>query len=294
MAAELGLTEKLIKAQSIDLVETFGNNINNLLTMLGVHDEIIMPIGSTLKTYKSTVTLKDGKAVKKGDIIPLSEVEIEPGEEYELKYRKHRKAVAAEDVQKYGFEQAMNRTDRLLIRELQGEILDDFFGNLKTGTGQAQATGLQGAIAQSWGQVQVAFEDDDVDTICFVNPLDIADYLESAQISIQSQFGLSYVENFLGARVIIISTRVEKGTLFATAPQNLKFARAKVNGGEIGKMGFGFVTDETDIIGVAKDVNKQRLTGETITLSSGVLFAERLDGIIKTTIAADTTGKVEA
>lgn len=254
---EVGLTTKFIKAQSIDLAETFGNNINNLLEMLGVFNEIVMPIGSTLKTYESTVTLTDGKAVKKGAIIPLSTVEIAEGPTYELEYRKHRKAVAAEDVQKFGFEQAMNRTDRLLIKELQGEILDDLFANLKAGTGVAKATSLQGAIAQSWGAVQVAFEDDDVNTVCFVNPLDIADYLETADITIQTQFGLNYVENFLGAKVVVISTRIDKGTMYATAPENLNFARAQVNGGEIGKMGFGFVTDQTDIIGVTKDVNKQ-------------------------------------
>lgn len=289
--SEVGLTTKFIKAQSIDLAETFGNNISNLLEMLGVFNEIVMPIGSTLKTYQSSVTLADGKAVKKGAIIPLSTVEITEGPAYELEYRKHRKAVAAEDVQKFGFEQAMNRTDRLLIKELQGEILDDLFANLKTGTGVATATSLQGAIAQSWGAVQVAFEDDDVSTVCFVNPLDIADYLETADITIQSQFGLNYVENFLGAKVVVISTRVEKGTMYATAPENLNFARAQVNGGEIGKMGFGFVTDQTDIIGVTKDVNKQRLTGETTTLSSGVLFAERLDGVIKTEFTTAVAGE---
>lgn len=281
------LTENLKRAQSIDFVETFGNSIKTLKDLLMIERTLSLSIGSTIKTYKSKVTLVDGK-VEKGDLIPLSKVDVELDKTFELEYRKHRKAVSAEDIQKYGFNQAIVKTDKELIRELQKEVRGDFFAQLKTGTGVTKGVGLQGALAQAWGRIQVAFEDDGVSTIAFVNPLDVADYLTKASISVQTAFGLNYVEDFLGAKVVILSPQIDKGTLYATAPENLVFAHAKVDGGEIGKA-FDFVTDETGIIGVTHDIDKKRLTSETITLSSGVLFAERLDGVIKSTIEAAVT-----
>ncbi|WP_066924682.1 hypothetical protein [Murdochiella massiliensis] len=288
MTAENNLTEKMVKAQSIDFVETFGKQLQSLFDMLGVERKVGLTAGSTIKTYKSSVTL-NGTKVAKGDIIPLSQVKVEDGDPIELSWDKKRKAVAVEDIQKYGFEQAINVTDQKLLREIQKGVRNSLFAYLEKGTGKATGDGLQGAIAQGWGQVQVAFEDDAVRTVVFANPLDVADYLAKAQITIQTAFGLNYVENFLGADVVVLSSAITKGKLYATAAENLVFAYAVVAGGEIGKA-FDFTTDETGIIGVTKDVNKQRLTAETIALSGTALYAERLDGVVVVTIKAQTSG----
>lgn len=284
MAKLENLTETLVKAQSIDFAEIFGKKMTTLQQMLGIERKLPMPVGSVIKTYKSKVTLQDGN-VEKGDLIPLSKVEMEEAEPIELAFDKHRKAVSAEDIQKFGFERAVSMTDAELVKELQKDIRTKFFAQLDTAKGKSKGTGLQGAIAQGWGSVQTIFEDDGVNTIVFVNPLDCADYLASANITIQKEFGLNYVENFLGADIAIITTSVKKGTLYATASDNLALAYAEVSGGEINKA-FDFVTDSTGIIGVTKDVNIQRLTAETVTLSAIALFAERLDGVIKVTIEA--------
>lgn len=284
MAKLENLTENLVKAQSIDFAEVFGKKMTTLQQMLGIERKLPMPVGSVIKTYKSKVTLQDGN-VEKGDLIPLSKVEMQEAEPIELAFNKHRKAVSAEDIQKFGFERAVSMTDNELVKELQKDIRTKFFTQLDTAKGKAKGTGLQGAIAQGWGSVQTIFEDDGVNTIVFVNPLDCADYLSTANITIQKEFGLNYVQNFLGADIAIITTSVKKGTLYATATDNLCLAYAKVAGGEINKA-FDFVTDSTGVIGVTKDVNVQRLTAETVTLSAIALFAERLDGVIKVTIEA--------
>ena len=282
-APEDKITKVFAKAQSIDFVNRFGEGLKTLLDLLGVERMISMPIGSTIQTYKSSVTL-DGGDVAPGAIIPLSEVKQEPAEKYELAWKKHRKAVTAEDVQKYGFEQSIVNTDNLLIKELQKGIRQNIINQLATATGVAQGVGLQGACAQAWGGVQVVFEDDGVDTIGFLNPLDIADYLEKANVTIQNAFGLSYIENFLGFKVAVITSLVPKNTVYATAPENLVFAYGTMNGGELARA-FDFYTDETGIVGVTHDIVKQRLQAETITASATVLFAERIDGVIKSTIA---------
>ena len=108
--------------------------------------------------------------------------------------------------------------------------------------------------------------------------------MASAQISVQTAFGLQYVENFLGLDVVILTSYIEKGTAYLTAADNLVFAYVDTNG-ELSKA-FDLTNDETGIIGVTKDVNKQRMTAETITISGTALFAERLDGVVKVTITA--------
>lgn len=276
------LTEKMAKAQSIDFVEQFGKEIKTLLTALSVNRRIEMPIGSTLKRYTSKVTLNPAE-VEKGDIIPLSKVETTPAAPVELKWKKHRKAVAIEDIQTYGFEQAIVITDEKLKRELQKGVKADMFTHLATGSTTATGVGLKGALAVGWGQVHKLFEDDEVATIGFVNPLDVADYLATANLTLQTAFGLNYVENFLGLKVAVVTASVPEKTVYVTAADNLVFAYAKVDGGEVGKV-FDFTTDETGIIGITHDVDKSRLTAETVTVSGATIFAERLDGIVKVTV----------
>lgn len=278
---ETNLTRALGTAQSIDFANKFGTKLGDLTEILGVHRKISMPVGTVIKTYQSTVTLADGN-VEPGAVIPLSKVELTEGPTKELKWDKRRKAVPAEDIQKYGFERAINITDNKLLTELQKDLRTKLFKNLAAGTGAATGAGVQAALAQAWGQVQVAFEDDAVITIAFVNPLDVADYLAKANITIQNAFGMSYVKNFLGVDLVMMSSRVTKGTAYVTAAENLVLAYADVNG-EIDKA-FDFVKDSTGVIGVTKDINKQRLTAETITLSGLELYAEILDGVIVTTI----------
>lgn len=278
---ETNLTRALGTAQSIDFANKFGTKLGDLTETLGVHRKISVPVGTVIKTYQSTVTLAGG-TVEPGAVIPLSKVELTEGPSQELKWDKRRKAVPAEDIQKYGFERAINITDNKLLTELQKNLRTKLFNNLATGTGSATGVGIQAALAQAWGKVQVAFEDDAVRIIAFVNPLDVADYLAKVQVTIQNAFGMSYVENFLGVDLVMMSSRVDKGTAYVTAAENLVLAYADVNG-EIDKA-FDFVKDSTGVIGVTKDINKQRLTAETITLSGLVLYAEILDGVVKATI----------
>lgn len=270
------------RAMDIDFANIFGQKIAKLTELLGVHRKLPMTAGTTIRTYKSTVTL-DNTVVEPGEIIPLSKVKYEPAETKELTWDKKRKATPVETIQRFGFNSAVQDTDNLLLRELQKELRQKLIGNLATGTKEDTATSLKKGLAAAWGHVQTIFEDDGVQTIAFVNTSDVADYLGDADITIQSEFGLNYVEKFLGVDVAIITSLIPKGTIYATAPYNLVLAYAVVNGGEIGKQ-FDFYTDETGVIGVLHDVNKQRLTAETITLSGIELFAERLDGVVKITI----------
>lgn len=284
---EANLSTELGKILSIDFAERFNQTFRTLQELLGFERKIPMNAGTLIKTYKAVVTL-DGTEVAPGAIIPLSQVKLEDGPAQELAWDKKRKAVPMEDVQQHGFTQAITMTDSKLLREIQKGIRTKLFAQLATGTGVATGEGLQATMAQAWAGVTTAFDEDDVEVISFMNPFDAADYLGKAEISTQTMFGMTYIQNFLNNRVVFMSADIPKGTVYSTAANNLVLAYAMMSGGEIGKA-FDFVTDNTGLIGITHDINKQRLTAETVTAYGIVLFAEVLNGVVVGTIGGGTT-----
>lgn len=287
MAKPEKLTEQLGTANAIVVTNKFGDSLRGLLDVLGVHRQFPMRVGDRIQVYKTVATI-DGAPVEKGDIIPLTEVKVEPAEAKELKYEKARKAVSFEDVQKYGIERAITMTDAKLIKEVQKKIKAGIFANIKEAQKTAEGVGLKGALAQGWGNVQTIFEDEGAEVVAFINPLDVADYLENASVTMQKEFGLNYLTNFLGADVAIVTSQIEKGTAYVTAVENLIFGYADLQNGEAARE-FDLITDETGIVGIRREQTGDRLTSETTVVASGVLTAERLDGIVKVTIKAAVT-----
>lgn len=281
---EQNLTRELGQALSIDFAEKFGQRMKSLYELLGQHSLMPMASGTVIKTYTSSVTL-DGTKVAPGAVIPLSEVKMEEGPTMTLEWDKKRKAVPMEDIQKYGFTKAISMTDDKFMKRIQKVVRDGLLAQLATGTTKATEENLQKLMAQNWANVTAKFDEDDVEVISFINPFDLADYLGDASISMQTAFGMSYLENFLGNKIVFVHADVPKNTVYTTAAGNLYLAFALMAGGEINKA-FDFTTDDTGIIGVSHDINKQRLTAETITASGIKLFAERIDGIVVGTIEA--------
>ena len=280
-----GLTRTLGQAQSIDFVNRFGNKLKSLQELLGLQRVIKVPAGGLLHTYTSEVTL-DGTEVPPGAVIPLSEVKRIKGDPIEFTWDKKRKAVPAEDIQAYGYDVAIAETDRAFLGELQKGIRDAFIDQLAKGTGTSTGSGLQEVMAQNFAAVVTAFEEDDAEVVSFVNPFDVADYLGNAQVTTQTAFGMNYLEGFLNNKVAFMHPSVPKGTVYSTAIGNLVIGHADMRGGALGKA-FGFTTDSSGIIGVLHDVNPSRLTAETVAASAVAIFAERLDGVVKGSIAPE-------
>ena len=281
--AETNLTKQgdLAKAHSIDFVRLFTGGITKLMEALGTTRKLPLSAGVKIKTYKATVDLKDGN-VAEGALIPLSKVTAEPDKEYEVPFKKWRKSTSAEAIQQYGMTQAVADTDDKLLREIQKGMRQSFFDFLATGTATAIGVGLQGALAQAWGTVQTLFEDDGVNTLCFVNPLDVADYIGGANITTQTAFGMTFITGFTGV-TIITNTNVPQGKIFATAPDNVVLAYVPVTGSEMAKA-FSFTTDETGYVGITHDKINNNMTYESVLVSPILLFAERLDGVVVVTI----------
>ena len=284
MAAETGLIKKedLARAREVEFVEMFGYSIKKLMEALGVTRKIPKVAGTVLKTYKASGTLEDGK-VAEGELIPLSHYTVEAVSYKEIELKKWRKATSAEAIIEKGYDQAVEMTTDALLRDVQKGIRKDFFTFLATGTGTASGATFQKAIAQAWGQLQVKFEDDEIEAVYFMNPLDAADYLGDATIITQNAFGMSYVENFLGLGTVIFNSSVTKGKIYATAKQNLVLYYIPVNGADLSEA-FTFTSDATGLIGIHEAPNYPHMTAEDVVASGLTLFAERIDGVIISSI----------
>lgn len=284
MAAEENLIKKadLVRAREIEFVTLFGESIKKLVEALGVTRKIPKQAGYTLKAYKATGTLQDG-AVAEGELIPLSKYKTEAVSYAEIVLKKWRKATSAEAIIEKGYDQAVQMTTDRMLKDVQKGIRTDFFTFLATGTGNATGATFQAALAQAWGQLQVLFEDDSIEAIYFMNPLDVADYLATAQITTQTAFGMTYVENFLGLGTVIFDSKVPEGTIYATAKDNIVLYYVPVNGADLGNA-FSFTADQTGLIGIHEEADYKHMTAEDTVMSGVVLFAERLDGIVKSTI----------
>lgn len=284
MAAEENLIKKadLVRAREIEFVTLFGESIKKLVEALGVTRKIPKQAGYTLKAYKATGTLQPG-TVAEGDLIPLSKYQTEAVSYAEIVLKKWRKATSAEAIIENGYDQAVQMTTDRMLKDVQKGIRTDFFTFLATGTGEATGATFQAALAQAWGQLQVLFEDDSIEAIYFMNPLDVADYLATAQITTQTAFGMTYVENFLGLGTVIFDSKVPQGTIYATAKDNIVLYYVPVNGADLDNA-FSFTADQTGLIGIHEEADYKHMTAEDIVMSGVVLFAERLDGIVKSTI----------
>lgn len=284
MAAEENLIKKsdLVRAREIEFVTLFGESIKKLVEALGVTRKIPKQAGYTLKAYKATGTLQPG-TVAEGDLIPLSKYQTEAVSYAEIVLKKWRKATSAEAIIEKGYDQAVQMTTDRMLKDVQKGIRTDFFTFLATGTGSATGATFQAALAQAWGQLQVLFEDDSIEAIYFMNPLDVADYLATAQITTQTAFGMTYVENFLGLGTVIFDSKVPEGTIYATAKDNIVLYYVPVNGADLGNA-FSFTADQTGLIGIHEEADYKHMTAEDTVMSGVVLFAERLDGIVKSTI----------
>lgn len=272
----------LAKVRDVDFTERFSASIATLMKMLGVTRKIEKKAGEVLKAYKVTGTLQSG-VVAEGEIIPLSKYNTtyEPIGEAVLK--KWRKETTAEAISSKGFGQAVNDTNDKMLKDIQKGVRSNFVSFLATGKGKASGVGLQAALAQAWGQLQVLFEDTAIQAVYFLNPLDVADYLGAAQISTQTAFGMSYIENFLGMGTVILASDVPKGKIYATAAENIVLYYIPVTSSDMAQA-FDLTADATGLIGIHTGATYNNLSAETVAASGVGLFAEQLNGIVVATI----------
>lgn len=282
--ANLIKSADLARVREVDFVNTFGYSVKKLLEALGVTRRIQKQAGTTLKSYKATGTLESG-TVAEGELIPLSKYKTEAVTYADITLKKWRKMTTAEAIIEKGFDQAVGMTTEKMLQDIQKGIRKDFFAFLMTGTGKADGATFQAALAHAWGQLQVLFEDDAIQAVHFMNPLDVADYLATAQITMQTAFGMNYVEDFLGLGTVFFNSSVTKGKIISTAKENVVLYYIAVNGADLSEA-FNFTSDETGLIGIHEETDYNHMTATDVAVSGLVLFAERIDGVVISKIGA--------
>lgn len=288
MGAEANLTTaaKMKKVREVDFVKQFTHaSLAKLIEVLGVTRKIPMMEGTTMYTYTVSGELHSGN-VDEGDVIPLSAYEYTKTPVGEITLKKWRKAVSAEAIKKSGYNNAVVATDQKMLKDVQASIRTNFFSFLNgtiTGSTVVTGNGLQEALANAWGQLQVLFEDDTAEAVYFLNPLDVAPYLAKANISVQTAFGMNYVEDFLGLGTVIMSNRVTQGTFEATAKENLIMYYLTMNG-DIADA-FQLTADELGYIGIKSGYqNEERAQIESLVMSGIQFLVEYSAGVVKGSI----------
>ena len=280
-------TLSALDAKTIDFVYRFGNDMRDFLNVLGLFNTRAVVEGYTINTKVAddSAVLADGN-VEEGQIIPLSYATFGEGSSVRMGSKKWRKVTSYEAIQEYGFDEAVDRTDRAVINEIQAGIRTDLFDfvDSKAALQDTVATGsLQGAVATAWGYLEQLFEGSN-STIAFVNPMDIAKYIGTSDITMQTSFGITYLQGFTNT-VIIASNKVTKGTILATVPENLTFYYIPAN--SEGGQAFDLRTDDSGWIGVGRDKTNQNLTVESVFVTGVKILPEIENGLVKVNIDAE-------
>ena len=285
MAAEKNtiMQEDLARVRMLDFNLQFTGSVRKLIEALGVTRKIAVQEGAALKQLKVTGTLESGN-VAEGDLIPLSKYETEEVTVGEVKLNKWRKGTTAEAILKGGYDQAVGATTDKMVKDIQKTIRKGLFDFMADGTGEATGATLQPALANAWGKLAVLFEDDAVETVYFLNPMDVSDYLGTAKIEMQTVFGMNYIKNFLGLGDVFLNSSVPEGKFYATAKENIVTYYINVANGDIANA-FDLTADETGYIGINEYPDKDTARVIDLVISGVTFFPERVDGIVVGTIA---------
>lgn len=299
MAAKTGVTTTTAittAAREVDFVTRFADNWDNLRNIMGIMRPIRKAPGTKLVSYKASAKsgLAGGSTVAEGDEIPLTEMKVEPVSYGDIEISKYGKSVTIESVAKYGAEVAVEKTDEAFLVALQNKVLTDFYEFLGTGTLEVSgATTWQRALALAKGKVLDKFSGMDKDVtevVGFANIMDFYSYLGDKEITTQTQFGLTYVEDFMGYSTLFLlpDKYIASNKVIATPVENIDLYYIDPADSDFAKMGLVYtVRGETNLIGVHVEGDYSRATGDMYAIMGMKLWAEYLDGIAVATVAGE-------
>jgi hypothetical protein len=269
-------------AQEVNAIAKFESDLHNLLVLLNKEDVNVMAPGTALKIYKTSGSLSTSVVAEKA-LIPDSAITTDNGSLVELTFGKYRNLVSIEKIAKQGYDVAVGASTASMVKQAQAKARASIVSGMDvTGVVTAEAATFQAKIAKAAGKIAAAFEDEAYTPIFFVNPEDAFDYLGTANITVQTAFGISYIANFMGLGNVVLDSNVTAGTVFGTACENLDVVAAdvtKIDGMEL-------QTDESGIIAIHVGAKYENGAIETVVYSGLKALPVFADRVVKVTTAA--------
>ena len=293
MSAKANLTKQAnitTAAREQDFVTVFTDNWEALRKIMGIMRPIRKTPGTKLVSNKAKVTLQS--SVGEGEDIPYSLAEVEPVAYQDLTIEKYAKAVSIEAVAKHGAAVAVQKTDDEFRNELQKMVLARFYTFLNTGALTSIYTTWQMALAMAKANVLDKFQKmrkTVTDVVGFCNILDAYEYIGGASITVQTAFGLNYIENFMGYTTLFLMSEpdIARGTVIALPVENIDMYYIDPSDSDFAQLGLNYtVQGETNLIGFHANGNYNTAVGESFAIMGMALWAEYLDGISVATVEA--------
>lgn len=293
MAAKANLTKQAnitTAAREQDFVTVFNDNWEALRQIMGIMRPIRKTPGTKLVSSRAKVTLQD--SVGEGEDIPYSLAEVEPVAYQDLTIEKYAKAVSIEAVAKHGAAIAVQKTDAEFQNELQKKVLARFYTFLNTGSLTSVYTTWQMALAMAKANVLDKFNKlrkTVTDVVGFCNILDAYEYIGGANITVQTAFGINYVENFMGYSTLFLMSApdIARGTVIAVPVENIDLYYIDPSDSDFAQLGLSYTVEgETNLIGFHANGNYNTAVGESFAIMGMALWSEYLDGISVATVEA--------
>ena len=279
-----------INPREIDFVTRFQRNWDHLREIMGIMRPIRMQPGTVLKSKYAQGTLQSG-TVGEGEEIPYSQYTVKEKDYDKITIDKYAKAVSLESIQKYGYDIAVQKTDDEFLFDLTTKVTDKFYKFLNTGTLKNAPKTFQMALAHAKGAVENKFKNMHrtvTGVVGFVNVMDVYEYLGTANITVQNQFGFQYIKDFMGYNTIFLLSdgEIKKGTVIATPVENISMYYVDPSDSEFSKAGLVYTTagEASNLIGFHTQGNYSTAVSESYAIMGVTLFAEYLDGIAVETI----------
>lgn len=267
-----------------DFVTVFNDNWEALRNIMGIMRPIRKAAGTKLVSNVASITLQSG-SVAEGDEIPYSLASVAPVAYGDITIEKYAKAVSIEAVAKYGAAVAVQKTDEAFQRELQNIVLTRFYTFLNTGALTSVGSTWQATLAKAKGLVLDKFNKmrkTVTEVVGLANVLDFYDYLGAADITVQTSFGLTYVQNFMGYSTLFLLSEpdIPRGRVIAVPVENIDLYYIDPSDSDFAQLGLQYtVQGETNLIGYHAEGNYSHAVGESYALMGMTLWAEYLDGI---------------
>ncbi|RPJ78364.1 MAG: hypothetical protein EHM20_04085 [Alphaproteobacteria bacterium] len=294
MAAEnLVKSEDLSAVREVDFVSRFTKDVKLLRDVLGSIRLEKQAAGTVIKTKSAVVTLNTSP-VAEGEEIPYNKVEYKETPVGTLEFDKQSVGITFEAIANHGYEAAVQQADDDMLYRLESKLTSNFIKFLLTGTlktmDETEINDFQMALAETLGLVQGKWEDMNKgysQIIGFCNVQDAYRYLGAANITTQTQFGMTYIENFIGYSKLFLTSKIESGKVVATPAENIILSYIDATDSDFYKAGFEFRTDgERNLIAVHVGGNHRTMVSELTTVTGLKLWGEYLDGIAVTDFKA--------